>query len=495
MPLITCHLSLLFGLSVPAGDERFDVVFGSHGLRLRLTEQGGGADAVAAVGFGGVQGGVGGVQKLTRSESGCVQDRGNTAADGSEEAGSGHGFERCGGAGDLDEAAHALGDEKRGFVGGLREKENELLAAVAGGEVVFAAQRLTHESGDALDDLIAVEMALGVVDDFEVVDVDDDGRQRLVVASGLPPEQVEVAVEESAIGQLGEGVVRGTAVELDVERGQFFGLDFVAHLQQVVQALIALQRVGGDEKEDGDETDLDRAGEFFRVKKGVVEKEQRKVAGETEERGCDCEGETQSHDDIGDQKREQESDLRDDGEGCGNVVVEDDTGGGDDAGEDDDGAFAPEFRGIAAHEAAGGRQPRKNDEPAHQRGARRECGADVDDGENEEKCGEEMTFEAEALGARGACVGFETVFEQRTKAQPEDAMGPQAGDFAPDLLGIRTGENLSHPWFNGRTRENLRAILIKCHRGIGRRRVAPGVRSFCEAGCLGRLSAPRRDEG
>jgi len=54
------------------------------------------------------------------------------------------------------------------------EKDDKLFAAEAGGEIVFDAEAFEEEMSDALENLVAVEMAELVVDAFEVIEVDED---------------------------------------------------------------------------------------------------------------------------------------------------------------------------------------------------------------------------------------------------------------------------------------------------------------------------------
>jgi hypothetical protein len=76
---------------------------------------------------------------------------------------------------------------------GVDRDERELVAAVAGGEIVGAgggAQRVT----DAAQDLVTDQVAVLVVDCLEIVEVDQDQRQRTRIgargAFDLPPEAV-----------------------------------------------------------------------------------------------------------------------------------------------------------------------------------------------------------------------------------------------------------------------------------------------------------------
>ena len=54
------------------------------------------------------------------------------------------------------------------------EKDDELFATEAGGEIAFDAEAFEQEMSDALENLVAVEMAVVVVYAFEVVEVNKD---------------------------------------------------------------------------------------------------------------------------------------------------------------------------------------------------------------------------------------------------------------------------------------------------------------------------------
>ena len=54
------------------------------------------------------------------------------------------------------------------------EKDDELFATEAGGKIALDAEAFEQEMGGAFENLIAVEMAVGVVDALEVVEIDED---------------------------------------------------------------------------------------------------------------------------------------------------------------------------------------------------------------------------------------------------------------------------------------------------------------------------------
>ena len=76
-----------------------------------------------------------------------------------------------------DRAADALGNLERLIEAGLREQDREFLSAEARGDVVVAKLG-AEDLGDALEHLVADEMAVRVVDLAQQVEVGDDQRRR-----------------------------------------------------------------------------------------------------------------------------------------------------------------------------------------------------------------------------------------------------------------------------------------------------------------------------
>ncbi len=81
----------------------------------------------------------------------------------------------------LDPAADALGHDGRAFQRLVGQDHRKFLAAVARHQIV-CAHFAGHGAGDALQTLVAAQVAVGIVVLLEVVDVDHQQRQRLLVA-------------------------------------------------------------------------------------------------------------------------------------------------------------------------------------------------------------------------------------------------------------------------------------------------------------------------
>ena len=82
-----------------------------------------------------------------------------------------------GNAGAFDRAAHAFGDNKRFRHWCLGEDDNELFAAEAERVIGLAAQFRLDDAGDAFEAKIASLMPRRFVEEFEMIDVEQDNRE------------------------------------------------------------------------------------------------------------------------------------------------------------------------------------------------------------------------------------------------------------------------------------------------------------------------------
>ena len=83
---------------------------------------------------------------------------------------------------------------------GLGEDQRELLAAVSTGEVDLA-HAAEQELPDGAQDRVAGLVAMGVVDLLEVVEVEEDERERVADAVGATPLQHELLIERAPVCQ------------------------------------------------------------------------------------------------------------------------------------------------------------------------------------------------------------------------------------------------------------------------------------------------------
>ena len=121
-----------------------------------------------------------------------------------------------------DRVAAALGDRGGRRLVGAGEQQHELVAAVAG-DLVVRAQLALQQARDAAQQLVAGGVAARVVDALEVVEVEDDGAERGLVAAGardlLADAHLHRAVVEDAGERVGAGDVLDVLVGLGVAAG------------------------------------------------------------------------------------------------------------------------------------------------------------------------------------------------------------------------------------------------------------------------------------
>ena len=106
----------------------------------------------------------------------------------------------------LDARAQALGDDVRRAAPGVGQQREELLAAEAA-ELVLGAQPLAQRARDRHERGVAGVMAVLVVEQLEVVDVDHRDRQRPAVAARAADQPGEPREHVAAVEQAGERVL------------------------------------------------------------------------------------------------------------------------------------------------------------------------------------------------------------------------------------------------------------------------------------------------
>jgi len=107
-----------------------------------------------------------------------------------------------------DGRTHLLGDVQGAGRGRVGQQHEELLAAVAAGEVA-GAHAVAERSADGSEDLVTLAMAEQVVDLLEVVQVEHEGRQRAQRAVGLRDHPLEGVVGGAPVGQARQRVGAG----------------------------------------------------------------------------------------------------------------------------------------------------------------------------------------------------------------------------------------------------------------------------------------------
>src|SRR5262245_57815194 len=90
----------------------------------------------------------------------------------------------------------------------LRQYRCELFAAVAGNPVV-GTQTREESSADLDEDLVANSMSMRIINELEMVDVDEDQRQRSAMAPGMRRSRRQLIVEVAPIERADERVRHG----------------------------------------------------------------------------------------------------------------------------------------------------------------------------------------------------------------------------------------------------------------------------------------------
>jgi hypothetical protein len=163
-------------------------------------------DAVAAGGFGLVEGLVGTADHIFDIHIGQVHPcdaKAGGYADGVSTIGEGF----------IRDSLLQLNEPREGIIDGKTRKDNEeLFAAVAADEVV-GTHIFEHSLSGIAQDGVAGEMAEGVVDLLEVVDVGEDNGEAGTVAAGAVHLALEDLEDSGAVPDTREGVVSGLLVQ------------------------------------------------------------------------------------------------------------------------------------------------------------------------------------------------------------------------------------------------------------------------------------------
>ena len=109
----------------------------------------------------------------------------------------------------LEGNADVVGDVEGAVGFRFRQQDGELFSAIACDEVSGAVEGGAERVGDVLEALVAGEMAVGVVDALEVIDVDEQQGERAAMAMGAAPLGGEALVKAAAVGDSGEAVLQG----------------------------------------------------------------------------------------------------------------------------------------------------------------------------------------------------------------------------------------------------------------------------------------------
>ena len=93
--------------------------------------------------------------------------------------------------------------------GGFRECREELLAAPPAAEVKGALHRAVDDPGSPLEHTVPGEVAVGVVEVLESVDVHEEKGDRMAASQGVAPEPLELPLQRASVPVLGHVIDGG----------------------------------------------------------------------------------------------------------------------------------------------------------------------------------------------------------------------------------------------------------------------------------------------
>ena len=136
---------------------------------------------------------------------------------------------------------HAFGHHAGALEMGVAEKNRKFLAAVAGHEISRSIQAVFAQLGHVFEAGIAGQVAVSVVDLFEVVHIQQE-QGHVVTGPGVaPPLSSQVLVEEGAVFHLGQAVDRTHFLKASVGTFQFLGSLGYPGFQMFIGFLLYLQ--------------------------------------------------------------------------------------------------------------------------------------------------------------------------------------------------------------------------------------------------------------
>ena len=196
------------------------------------------ADLVAAAALGAVHSLVGLVDQLHWRARAARQHRQTDAAGDAQALHFAHG----GAAFTLDAPTHALGELFGHALRHAAQDQAELFATVAAHQI-GGARAFEQLLGHFLDHAVADQVAVAVVDDLEVVDVDHHAAQRLLGAPGFGQRRFQRSVEGAPVQAAAKRIARRQPFQLGV-----LALDFlprrIERVDGFAQALVGAVQFG-----------------------------------------------------------------------------------------------------------------------------------------------------------------------------------------------------------------------------------------------------------
>ena len=106
---------------------------------------------------------------------------------------------------------------------GRGQGSDELLAAIAGQQIVTPLQAASKNGGDRLQALISFRVAIGVIEALEVVDIDHENGQAKTLAPRAAVGRAKRFIEAASVAQAGQWITpcqffQLVALALDLHR-------------------------------------------------------------------------------------------------------------------------------------------------------------------------------------------------------------------------------------------------------------------------------------
>ena len=261
---------------------------------------------------------------------------------------------------------------------------------------------------DSLEDLVSVEVAVGVVHLLEVVEVDEDDGESGGVDEGFSPVLLKLLVEGVPVGEAGEGVALGDECQLLVVTVEVVDDDVVAEMEEVVQALFAVEAVVCDDGNGGRCQGETKASELLVALQVGVQPEEDHIAEEHGRGGGQSVGEPQAHGGVGEENDGEDAELSV-GRSYGTFVAfEVEMREAGERGDEGDAGFAKDFGRAEQHADVDGERERGDDAGANLDGAPELCGGSemVDDEEEIEERDGDNPFQPETSTAPRGGITF-----------------------------------------------------------------------------------------
>ena len=222
--------------------------------------------------------------------------------------------------------------------------------------------------GDALENLIAVEMAVGVIYQFEVVEIDEDERKRGGLSEAFVPVLLEALIEGVAIGEAGESVALCDLEKLLVGAVEIVDEDVVLKVMEVGEPLVAIDGVVGDDGDGGGTEYEEETEDFLFGIKERVEAEKDEICDDHDVGDRQGVGETQPHGDVGEEHDGENAEWSIGGCYGSDVALDEEVGDACETGDEGDAGLAKEAGRMKEHADVDAESERSDDSGANEEG-------------------------------------------------------------------------------------------------------------------------------